>query len=253
MSKKNKKAFIASIHHLIITVMQCPWMSVMELVTQLCGFPTLLWEVWLISQIKTIEKKKKKKGQSMNHRGEELNYGGARRMSRHKIKRLIRETLRFITRWLGFMEYKEAADFLALILFPLAAHYEPKNVARFHPHSLWTRGKKPSGSIEDTSGRCTARWQRVRQDSRTTTEGTEETLAGFLLWSATLNPPESSRGSGGRRCCEREESAGEVASPSASVSTPTTRLLKGGRGQHGRPYPWTPFSIPNSISSSCTW
>lgn len=37
------------------------------------------------------DKKKilKKRGQSMNHRGEELNYGGAGRMSRHKIKRLI--------------------------------------------------------------------------------------------------------------------------------------------------------------------
>lgn len=47
---------------------------------------------------KDDKKKEKKKGQSMNHRGEELNYGGARRMSRQKIKRLIRETRRFITR-----------------------------------------------------------------------------------------------------------------------------------------------------------
>lgn len=164
------------------------------------------------------------------------------------------------------MEYKEAADFLALILFPLVTHYEPKNVARFHPHSLWTRGKKHSRSIENTSGRCTARWQRVRQERHgrrtTTTEGTEETLAGFLLWSTTLNPPESSRGSGGQRLLwvRGERWRGGF--------TVNLRLHANNKAAEGWAWPtWTstplnPFFqpsrnriqiwIPNSISLRCT-
>lgn len=141
-------------HHLIITVTQCQWISMMEWLTQLWFFSTLLWEGWLISQIKRI-----KRGRTMNHGDEELNYVAARRTSTHKIKRLKGEKASFYHTW----NINKAADFLSIV-FSISDTWWVTDCCSLSPPQPFNSRKEAesvNGKPQDgCSGRCTARWQR---------------------------------------------------------------------------------------------